>query len=73
MPPSPSELLLPRGFKVTSVSMGALRFITLDNGERLFEGGELPGGYIVEGISVDELKLSKDGKKTTYPLRGKHE
>ncbi len=68
-----SPLPLPRGFKVTSVSMGPLRFITLDNGERLFEGGELPGGYIVENISVDELKLSKGDQKTSYPLRGKHE
>ena len=73
LPSPPSPLPLPRGFKVTSVSMGALRFITLENGERVFEGGELPGGYIVENISVDALTLSKGNQKTTYPLRGKHE
>ncbi len=70
---NPPLLLQPRGFKVTSVSMGALRFITLDNGERVFEGGELPGGYVVDSISVDELILSKDNRKTSYPLRGSHE
>lgn len=57
-------------FRVTSVSMGPMKYITLENGERVFEGGELPGGYIVEGIGVDELVLSKNNNKTIYPLRG---
>lgn len=60
-------------FRVTSVSMGALRFITLAGGERVFEGGELPGGYRLENISVDALTLSKNNQTTTYPLRGSHE
>lgn len=60
-------------FRVTSVSMGALRFITLAGGERVFEGGELPGGYRLENISVDALTLSRNNQTTTYPLRGSHE
>ncbi len=60
-------------FKVTSVSMGALKFLSLANGERIFEGGELPGGYIVEEIGVNELTLSKNGQQIIYPLRGGHE
>lgn len=60
-------------FRVSSVSMGALRFITLAGGERVFEGGELPGGYRLEKISVDELTLSRNNQTTTYPLRGSHE
>ncbi len=63
----------PAGFRVTSVSMGAMKFITLDNGERVFEGGELPGGYVLEQISVDTLTLSKNNQTTLYPLRGLHE
>ena len=68
---SPQES--PSVFKVTSVSLGPLKFITLSGGERVFEGGELPGGYILESISVDKLTLSKNNKTTIYPLRGSHE
>lgn len=60
-------------FRVTAVSMGALRFITLAGGERVFEGGDLPGGYRLEHISVDALTLSKNNSTITYPLRGSHE
>lgn len=60
-------------FKVISVSMGAMKFATLANGERVFEGGELPGGYVLEHIDVDELMLRKNGTVTPYPLRGDHE
>ncbi len=60
-------------FKVVSVSMGAMKFATLENGERVFEGGELPGGYVLEHIDVDELTLRKNGTVTPYPLRGDHE
>ena len=33
----------PASFRVTSVSLGAMKFITLDGGERVFEGGEQIG------------------------------
>lgn len=70
---APVEQESASGFRVTSVSMGALRFITLAGGERVFEGGDLPGGYRLEHISVDELTLSKNNSTITYPLRGSHE
>ena len=57
-------------FQVVSVSMGPMKFITLKNGERVFEGGELPGGYVLEHISVDELTLTRNNTTTLYPLRG---
>ncbi|MBP3730849.1 MAG: type III secretion system inner membrane ring subunit SctD [Mailhella sp.] len=69
--PSATETLKP--FKVTAVSMGPLKFLTLSTGERVFEGGELPGGYILESIGVEELTISKNNQKTIYPLRGRHE
>ena len=50
-----------------------MKFATLENGERVFEGGELPGGYVLEHIDVDELTLRKNGTVTPYPLRGDHE
>ena len=70
---SPAEKSQEASFRVTSVSMGALKFITLAGGERVFEGGELPGGYRLEHISVDELTLSRNNQTITYPLRGSHE
>ncbi|MBQ3170865.1 MAG: type III secretion system inner membrane ring subunit SctD [Mailhella sp.] len=63
----------PARFKVVSVSMGAMKFVTLESGEIVFEGGELPGGSILEAISVDALTLSRNGKKTQYPLKSAHE
>lgn len=60
-------------FKVISVSMGALKFVTLESGERIFEGGELPGGYMLERIGLDALTLTKNSKTTQYPLRGSSE
>lgn len=63
----------PVTFKVLSVSMGAMKFVTLANGERVFEGGELPGGFILESIGVDSLTLSKGSSSTIYPLRGSNE
>ena len=60
-------------FKITSVSMGVMRFVTLASGERVFEGGELPGGYVLEHIDVDALTLRKNNVETLYPLRGPNE
>lgn len=68
---APSETA--QRFKVISVSMGAMKFITLNSGEIVFEGGELPDGSILETINVDALTLSKSGKKTQYPLKSSHE
>ena len=53
--------------------MGPMKFITLKNGERVFEGGELPGGYVLEKVSVDELTLTRNNTTTLYPLRGSHD
>ena len=50
-----------------------MKFITLESGERVFEGGELPGGHILEHIDVEALTLKKNGKSINYPLRGSHE
>lgn len=60
-------------FQVSAVSMGPMKFITLKNGERVFEGGELPGGYVLEKVSVDELTLTRNNTTTLYPLRGSHD
>ena len=53
--------------------MTPMRFISLSDGQRVFEGGRLPSGHILEAISLDNLTLSRDGQTTTYPLRGNNE
>jgi type III secretion protein D len=58
-------------FRVESTSLGALRFVKLSNGDRVFEGGRLPGGFTLERIHADKLILSRNGKKSVYPLRVK--
>lgn len=63
----------PSAFRVTGVTMTPMRFITLESGERVFEGGMLPGGHTLETISPTQLTLSRDGQMTTLTLRGSHE
>ncbi len=61
------------GIKVTGVTLTPMRFITLNTGERVFEGGQLPSGHVVEDIGAKELRLRRDGVVTTYKLRGNNE
>lgn len=61
------------GLSITGVTMTPMRFISLSDGQRVFEGGRLPSGHILEAISLDNLTLSRDGQTTTYPLRGNNE
>lgn len=56
-------------FKVLAVSGGTLRFVTLGNGEKVFEGGMLPGGFRLAEIHSDKLILLKNKERITYPLR----
>lgn len=59
--------------RVTGVTLTPMRFISLATGQRVFEGGLLPGGYVLESIGVKELKLRKDGRIIVYRLRGSNE
>lgn len=69
----PAARSAPSAFRVTGVTMTPMRFITLQSGERIFEGGTLPGGYTLESISPKQLTLLRDGHTTTLPLRGSNE
>lgn len=61
------------GFQITGVTLKPMRFISLSTGRRVFEGGLMPGGYVLESIGVKELKLRKDGRIIVYRLRGSDE
>lgn len=58
-------------FRVASVSRGAIKFVTLSTGEKVFAGGRLPGGFTLESVSYDRLILSKFNKRIVYPLKVK--
>lgn len=70
-PAAPAESVDPMKprFRVVGVSGGALKFITLSSGEKVFVGGTLPGGFVLEAANFDALTLSKNGKRIKYPLR----
>ncbi len=70
---APAQAEGPQGFEVRSVTLTPLRFVTTGDGQRVFEGGMLPGGYVIESISTTELHLRKDGRSTIYRLRGSHD
>lgn len=60
-------------FVVSSVNVDAIPFITLSNNEKIFIGGVLPNGGILEGIGLTELTINNNGTLTIYPLRGNNE
>lgn len=60
-------------FVVTSVNVDAIPFITLSSNEKIFIGGVLPNGGILEGIGLTELTINNNGTLTIYPLRGNNE
>ena len=70
-PAAPAESVDPMKprFRVVGVSGGALKFITLSSREKVFVGGTLPGGFVLEAANFDALTLSKNGKRIKYPLR----
>ena len=70
--PAPQADDMPE-IRVTGVTLTPMHFISLATGQRVFEGGLLPGGYVLESIGVKELKLRKEGRIIVYRLRGSNE
>ncbi len=56
-------------FKVTSVNLSPLKYIILSNGKRVFTGGQLPGGFTLIDVALDELTLEKDQAITKHYLQ----
>lgn len=55
--------------RVVGVTMQPLRFITMDSGEKFFEGAMLPGGALLKEIHLDYLVVENHGRSTTYELK----
>lgn len=67
---APAEQNKKASFSVTGVNLGTIPFITLDTDEKIFIGGTLPDGGILEQISLHELTVNHNGSITIFPLRG---
>ena len=62
----PEELWL----DIMSVTMEPLRFVTLRDGLKVFEGGMLPSGQVVTQIEIDHLLLQdQHGREVRYELK----
>lgn len=61
---------LPGGLRVTGVTMSPLRFAVTSDGQRLFEGATLEGGYVVEKISTTTITLRIGNRVVKHQLRG---
>lgn len=62
----PEDLYL--DLDIDSVIIGKQGFIITKSGQRLFEGGVLKGGYVIEKISREGIILRKDDKTVTLNL-----
>lgn len=61
---------MPTAFRVVEVGMSPIPFVRLATGERVFEGGLMPGNFILARITLHELTLTKGDSESIYTLRG---
>lgn len=54
---------------ILSVTMKPMRFITLKNGRKYFEGGVLPSGYVVSSIDLNKIVLIKGNEVKELRLK----
>lgn len=60
------------GFKehdIIGVTLNPMRFISLQDGSKLFEGSVLKSGYTIKHIDIDKIVLHKDGRDYFYELK----
>ncbi|MDR1394863.1 MAG: type III secretion system inner membrane ring subunit SctD [Deltaproteobacteria bacterium] len=56
------------GLQITGVTIGPMRFVTTRDGHRLFEGSQLPGGWVILVIEPTSLTLGRGGETAVFPL-----
>ncbi len=56
------------GLKINAVNLGAMPFITTNDGQRLFKGATLASGYTLEEIESNSITLRKGGQIKTIDL-----
>jgi hypothetical protein len=51
--------------------VGAVRYLTLADGRKLFEGSRLDSGLVLEDIGSRRLTVSRRGRRYHYPVGGR--
>lgn len=54
---------------IRAVSMGNIRYLTLEDGIKYFEGGKLSNGYIIRSITRDRIVLYNGSREVNLFLR----
>lgn len=54
---------------IMGVTIEPLRFVTLRNGHKYFEGGLLPSGYTISRIDIHKIEVKKGDDVREYKLR----
>lgn len=54
---------------VVGLSVDPLRFVTLRNGQKYFEGGVLPSGYTLQSVELDKIIVTKGDESHEYRLK----
>ena len=55
---------------ISSISSGGVRYITMKDGKKYFEGGRLSTGHVVKSIQRNRVVLTKSGSQFVYLTGG---
>lgn len=58
-----------RNSDILGVTLTPMRFLSIKDGSRLFEGSVLPSGYTIKEISLHQIILEKEGNQFIYELK----
>ena len=68
-PPPPGDPENPMAsLDVAGVTLSPMRFVSTRDGQRLFEGSPLPGGWVITAIEAESLTLSREDEAMVYNL-----
>jgi type III secretion protein D len=54
--------------EVAGVTLSPMRFVSTRDGQKLFEGSPLPGGWVITAIGADSLTLSREEEAVVIEL-----
>jgi type III secretion protein D len=68
--PPPGDLDNPMAsLDVSGVTLSPMRFVSTRDGQRLFEGSPLPGGWTITAIEAESLTLSREEEAVVFELK----
>jgi type III secretion protein D len=57
------------GLSIVAITLDPIPFVSMKDGQKFFTGGKLPGGYVIQTITTDQIVLKKNGKTKHFKLR----